>query len=192
MKNIEKIVEKIKLGEESRETLYQEIENFLSFQEKKYLPHAKSSVLDPGEIPSLVWLGIENAITSFEKGRNCQFLTWADRCIRYIFLEEFKKQSTCEVSFETLSGGEEEGLPFSETIPDPTSFEAFSEKETALDGKKAFDALKTLPEMEQKIITLCCIKNIPLAKCARGMGITESKARSLKLSALRKLKDMLS
>ncbi|MBQ2890089.1 MAG: sigma-70 family RNA polymerase sigma factor [Clostridia bacterium] len=192
MKSIENIVEKIKSGEEKKETLYKEIENFLLFQEKKYIPHAKNSVLDIGEIPSLVWLGVENAIASYEGDRNCKFLTWADRSIRYIFLEEFKKQNTREVSFEALSGSEEDGLSFSETIADPASFEAFSEKETALDGKKALDALKTLSEAEQKIITLCCIKNIPLAKCARGMGITESKARSLKLSALRKLKEKLS
>ena len=192
MESIENIVEKIKSGEEKKETLYKEIENFLLFQEKKYLPHAKNSVLDTGEIPSLIWLGVENAIASYEESRNCKFLTWADRSIRYIFLEEFKKQNTREVSFEALSGSEEEGLPFSETIPDPASFEAFSEKETALDGKKALDALKTLPEAEQKIINLCCIKNIPLAKCARGMGITESRARSLKLSALKKLKEKLS
>ncbi|MBR2915973.1 MAG: sigma-70 family RNA polymerase sigma factor [Clostridia bacterium] len=191
MESIENIIEKIKTGEETKETLYKKIENFLEIQEKKYLSFVKSPSLDKGEIPSLIWLGIESAISSYDKGRNCKFLTWADRSIRYTFLEEIKKQKNREISLDILSGSEEDGLPLLETIPDPASLDAFSERETALDGRKALSALKTLSQDEQKIINLCCIKNIPLAKCARGMGITESKARSLKLSALRKLKEKL-
>ena len=189
MTTIEETVEKIRLGEESKEVLYDKIINFIKCQEKKFSGYTKDKILEKGDISSLVWLGIEKAIVSYNPETEAKFLSWARVCIKYMIMNEFKAQKTEEVSLD-LPVLEGEGA-ISEIIPDDESFEEFQKAERKIDGRRALDALKTLPEEERKVVTLSCIKNIPLARVARGMGISVGHARSVKLSALRKLREMI-
>ncbi len=192
MEDLKRLIEKIKKGEETKETLYNLIRDFLKIEERKYIAYVKGRALDFGELPALTWLGVEKAIETFDSKRDCSFLTWASRCIKYTVLAEVKTQKNREIPYDTVLGDDENGLSLSETIEDPSAFEKFSQLETSLDGKKALDAFKLLSPLEKKIVYLTCIKDMPLAKCARGIGITASRARCIRLSALRKMKEKLS
>lgn len=190
MNNLETIVENIKTKNETKETLYTAMRDFLDFQEKKYLSYAKSGVIDKGELPTLIWLGVERAISTYHAQKNCKFLTWAGVCIKFTVLNEYKKQKNSEISLD-MCLDEETELSLAELIPDPKSSEKFENAESALDGEKAMKALKKLSPQEQQVITLTCIKNISLAACAREMNISVGRARSLRLTALKKLKGMI-
>ena len=190
MTNIEEIVELIRSGECNKDTLYKKIKPFLDFQENKYKGFISGGSFECGDIKSLVWLGVEYAIETFHKEKNCKFLTWASTCIKYIFMNEHKKTQNREIPFDILTESGEE-LSMEEMIADDSALDSFNKIETKIDGKRAIIALKSLTEEERKIIIMTCIKDIPLAKTARGMGISPSRARTLRLTALQKLKTML-
>ena len=188
--NVEEIVEKIRLGKESKEVLYTNIKPFLDFQEKKYSVYINGKDLEYGDLKTLVWMGVERAIETFCPEKNYKFLTWAHSCIKYVFINEYKKMKSREVPFDVVSDGGEE-MSMEEVISDSAAFMAFENAETKIDGRKAMLALKDLSEDERRVVTLVCIKNIPLARVARGMKITEGRARTIKLSALKKLKNAI-
>lgn len=188
--NVEEIVEKIRLGKESKEVLYTNIKPFLDFQEKKYSVYINGKDLEYGDLKTLVWMGVERAIETFCSEKNYKFLTWASSCIKFIFINEYKKTKSREVPFDVISDGGEE-MSMEEVIADSAALMAFENAETKIDGKKAMLALKDLSEDERRVVTLVCIKNIPLARVARGMKITEGRARTIKLSALKKLKNAI-
>ncbi|MBE7011360.1 MAG: sigma-70 family RNA polymerase sigma factor [Ruminococcaceae bacterium] len=187
MIEIEEIVKKIKNGEESKEVLYRRIKPFLDFQEKKYMGYANKWEIERDEIKSIVWLGVEKAIETFRGEKNYKFTTWASNCIKYVFLEENKKTEARHISFDITVGDDE--LSMEELIEDSSAYLEFENIETKIDGKKALAALNKLTEEERKIIVRTYIKNIPPTKVAEGMGISTGRARTLRLSALKKLKN---
>ncbi len=190
MTNIEEIVEKIKREGESKETLYKNIKPFLDFQEKKYSAYINGKDLEYGDLKTLVWMGVERAIETFCPEKNYKFITWASSCIKYVFMNEYKKTKNREVPFDVISDEGEE-MSIEEVISDNSAQTAFENAEVKIDGRKAMLALKELSAEERRVVVLTCIKNIPLAKVARGMNITAGRARTLKLSALKKLKNAI-
>lgn len=190
MTNVEELVGKIKSGKESKEVLYNAIKPFLDFQEKKYRGYVSGGCFEVSEVKSIVWLGIEYAIESYHSDKNCKFLTWASSCIKYLFINEYNKTKSREIPINTIGDSGEE-LSLEEMVEDESATDSFDDAETKIDAKKAIKALKTLPEEERKIIIMTYIKDIPLAKAARGMGISPGRARTLRLTALKKLKAML-
>ena len=189
--NVEEIVEKIREGEESKETLYKNIKPFLDFQEKKYSIYINGKDLEYGDLKTLVWMGVERAIETFCPEKNYKFITWASSCIKYVFMNEYKKTKNREVTFDVVSDEGEE-MSMEEVICDSSAQMEFENAETKIDGRKAMLALKELSEAERRVVVLSCIKNIPLARVARGMNITVGRARTLKLSGLKKLKNAIS
>ena len=190
MINIEEIVERIRKGEESKEILYRNIKPFLDFQEKKYSIYINGKDLEYGDLKTLVWMGVERAIETYCREKNYKFLTWAASCIKYVFINEYNKTKNREVPFDVVADGGEE-MSMEEIVSDSTALTAFENAETKIDGRKAMLALKDLSEDERKAVISLCIKNIPLAKVARGMKMTEGRVRTLKLSALKKLRNAI-
>lgn len=190
MDTIEMTIEKIKKGECSKDRLYEQLAKFIEIQQRKALVYTKDHVIETGELLSLIWLGIEKAAASYSADKGCLFLTWAASCIKFCILDELKRLKPNRYSLDDSVDGAEE-LTVLETVNDPAAEEDFLAAENKIDGKSAMAALKSLSEEEQKIITLCCIKNVPLSAAAREMNITVSRARHLKIQALSKLKKII-
>ncbi len=191
MTNVEELVEKIKSGKESKEVLYNAIKPFLDYQEKKYKGYVYGGSFEYNEIKSIIWLGVERAIETYHSDKNCKFLTWASSCIKYIFINGHNKTKGRETPINIIADSGEE-LSLEEIVEDESALDSFDDAETKIDAKKAIKALKSLPEEERKIIILTYIKNIPPTKIAEGMGISKGRARTLRLSALKKLKKAIS
>ena len=190
MNTLETLIEKIKTGNEEKENLYTALSDFIKGQEMRYTPFIKGSSIEKGDLLSLIWLGIEKAMETYDKQKDACFLTWATNCVRFSVLAEINRQK--RRCFSLDANADEDGeTTFLDTVSDPSALDAFSLAEDKTDGKKALLALKTLPKEQQQIMILCGIKNKPLSQAAKELNITIARAKHLRFLALMKLKSML-
>ncbi len=189
MMELEKLINNIKNGTESKEVLYEYLTDFINIQKKVNLKYTRDNLIDPQELLTFIWLGIETAIKTYSVNKNCRFLTWASSCIRFCILSERQKAGFSYISLNAPID-EENQLSAIDTICDPLAEEAFGLIDNQ-DNNAVLSAFKSLPKTEKEIIERCCLKGNPLSKVAKELNISSTQARTLKIRALRMLKDAL-
>lgn len=190
MNNLEILIEKIRNGDEKKETLYSALADFIKAQQMRYTSFVSGCAIERGDLLSLIWLGIEKAIESYDSKKDAGFLTWATTCVRFCILTEIKKNKVNYFSLDVPTDEYGE-ISLLDTVEDPSAQEAFSLAEDKSDGKKALSALKTLPKDQQQIMILCGIKNKTLSQAAKELNITVTHAKHLRFLAVMKLKSIL-
>ncbi len=188
MKSIEATVEEIRSGKKSKKDLYKALEDFIDLQAKVNFKYTKSGTLSQGDLLSVIWLGIEEAIKTYRPDKGCSFLTWASRCIRFLVLAELKKLKSADISLDSALGDFED-LQLENVLADPMAEEEFSKTDTKICGTRAMAVLNSLPRLEKDVIILCCIKGKPISYAAKQFNVSPSAARLARnrgLSAIRK------
>lgn len=188
MDSIERLVEKIRNNEAKKDELFERLRGFL-FQQIG-LCGAKAMGYDEGELLSLAWFGVERAISTYSPQKNCRFITWAAICIKYEILSGIKKTNPALVSLDECIDESGE-LCRHETVEDESAQDDFSHLESKLDGDAAMAALEKLSPIKQAVVRLCCIEDASLKGAAIALGISVGRARSIRLSALRDLQNIL-
>ena len=187
---LENIIEKIQKGENLKNELYERTEIFLNMQIGKFSEYAFAKGVERSELLSVAWLGMERAIQTYDLGSGCKFLTWAGVCIKSQLMHELKKYGNSCISLdEFVDDGQE--LRRHETTPDPQAEEDFLFAEAAIDDSITKKALKRLEKSQLEIVYLCFIKGVSLKGAAKKMGISLGRAKSLRLAAMRSLRNMM-
>ena len=187
---LENMIEKIQKGEDLKNELYERTENFLSLQIKSFNEYAFAKGVERDELLSSAWIGMERAIKTYDASSGFKFLTWAGVCIKSQLMHELKQSGRNFVSLdEFVDDGQE--LCRYETTPDPQAEEDFLLAEKDLDSGITDKMLKRLEKSQWEIINLCFIKGVSLKGAAKEMGISMSRAKTLRLTALRSLRNMM-
>lgn len=189
MNNIEQAVKQVTEGKLTKDELYIILEDFIVNQQVLYKKYITPTLLEKGEVLSLIWLGIERAMATYASKKNCSFTTWASNCIKYHILKEINRRLKRETSLDSEIC--QTDVSILETIQDLDASSAFEKTEESIDGKKIIDALKILSKTDQKIVILSAIKNVPIAAIAKMLNLSDGNVRNRRFAALKKLRAIL-
>lgn len=92
------------------------------------------------------------------------------------------------ISLDAPAGDDEDNDPLSDLIPDEMSEVAFCDVELDELSSAIRNALDALPERERQVILLHYWNGLTQAQAAQALSLSETEARRLEKSALRKLR----
>lgn len=187
---VEALVKEIQNGNGNREKLRLRLEGVIESESKKHRGYIKAAGEDTGELLTLCWLGIEEAIKTFDSQKSDNFTAWARQNIHYYIMNSLKKGKRTVISlFEPAY--DEDGLSVYDIAPDESAEDAFLNAETEMNKIYLKNAMKKLSPMQKEVIHLIYTKDFNVKEVSKKLKITPHKVRQIHLEGLSMLKSVM-
>lgn len=190
MKKIETLVKEIQSGKGSREELRLKLERVIESESKKHRAYIRAAGEDDGELLTLCWLGIEEALRTYDAQKGDSFVAWARQNIHYCIMNALKKEKRTIVSLEE-SAYDEDGLSISDIAPDASAEEAFLNAEIKMNAAYLKNALNKLSPIQKTVISLIYANECNVKEISQKLKITPHKVRQIHLESISKLKSIM-
>lgn len=183
---------KVQQERELKNRLYKLIHRLIRFYCIRYFSYAKEKGYTENDILSSAWLGVENAISKYEKSANCTFNTFIKFHIYNAVNEFLGFRGATKHPKETISLNEyittDEKLTLEETISDERATDTFIEKEDKLYYMPLRSEVEKLPQYMRMIIYEYYFNGLSFKELANKYHITPREVKNTKIKALRRLK----